>query len=273
MRKRIIAMLAAAALAAVPVCPQDIAAVQPGTRVRVTASSVRPEPWQGIVRSIDAEKLVLEPERSPSDAPPPGGAVLLAVIPRAAIETLEDLTVALDPGRVSRVRIRSSRGESIVGTLAGVDRESLTLVLAAAPDEVHRLRTIPRGEIASFEVSAGAKRGSAKGALIGGVIGLGVNLGFLALVLGSGNLGNAQHDTTGPNVVTTRAASASTSSGSEIGAVLFWTSPTLLGVLLGARIGGSGERWTPLAVPQPKLALRLAPASGHGVQAALSLSF
>jgi hypothetical protein len=272
MRKRIVAMLAAAALAAVPVWPQDIAAVQPGTRVRVTASSMRPEPWQGVVRSMDAEKLVLEPERSPSEAPPPGGAVLLAVIPRAAIEKLEDLTVALDPGRVSRVRIRSSRGESIVGTLAGVDRESLTLVLAAAPDEVHRLRTIPRGEITSFEVSAGAKRASAKGALIGGVIGLGVNLGLLALVLSSGNLGNAQHDSTGPNVVMARAAS-STSSGSEIGALLFWTSPTLLGILLGARIGGSGERWTPLAVPQPKLALRLAPASGRGVQAALSLSF
>ncbi len=270
MRERT-ALTLVAMLSAVPALCDESAAARVGTPVRVTAPSMRPEPFVGVVAVAGVTTLVLELEPEPGR---PATGRTLITIPRASIVRFEDLAVPIGPNGGARVRLRAVGGRSLVGTLAGVDRDSLTVLLDAGPDEAHRISTIPRAEIVGLDVPRASRGHSrAKGALIGGAIGLAVNVAAVAALVS--NIRDARHDTTGPIVVPAPAgARASADGAGEVGAWILLTSPTLLGIAIGAAVGGGGDPgWTPVAIPESKISLRLEPARGRGVRAGLTFAF
>jgi hypothetical protein len=78
----------------------------------------------------------------------------------------------------ARVRLEMASGQLVTGTVVGVEADSVRLVSHATAPGV----TVQRASIVAYEVSAGRERGrgAKRGALIGGVLGLGVLVASLS---------------------------------------------------------------------------------------------
>jgi hypothetical protein len=184
--------------------------------------------------------------------------------PSAAEEPTSDPTVPLVTPN-TRVRLEASGAERVIGTVVSLDHEILTLRLDLPGWQADELRRIRLPEITRLEIARSTGRQTRKGALIGGGVGLALDVTVIAL-LSAGT--NAREPAT-PTLV-----SATTASG-EGSVVVFFLTPIAVGAALGALIGSlfHGRRWEPAQLPTKRLGFTIAPTSQHGWTAALSFGF
>jgi hypothetical protein len=184
--------------------------------------------------------------------------------PSAAEEPTSDPTVPLVTPNM-RVRLEASGAERVMGTVVSLDHEILTLRLDQPGWQAAELRRIRLPEITQLEIARSTGRQTRKGALIGGGVGLALDVAVVAL-LSAGT--NAREPAT-PTLVSTTTASG------EGSVVVFFLTPIAVGAALGALIGSAirGQRWEPVPLAPKRVSFAIAPTSHHGWTAALSFEF
>jgi hypothetical protein len=277
MKRSISSLILAAAISldGLPALAAEPARVATGTRVHVEAPSVQDGSWTGVVVGMDEKVLVLRVENG-ANGPP-----LVQTIPISAIVRLDILgtghdaaseaSVVVSPSMRVRLEAPSFDPKPIVGTVVAVDDQTLTMRLDRSVGNQQALLYIPISEIARVGVSRRGRRSQAgKGALIGGVAGLALDVALFALISNGPGIRNAQQETTAERVAASPARGQVTAQGALILMV-----PVGIGALIGASLGSASnaERWEPAALPEKRVGFRITPTAGRGWKAAVSVAF
>ena len=158
----------------------------------------------------------------------PAAIVLLFAVPALAGEGPARAASTV-PAEGARVRLELAEdGRRIVGTLRRIEAGSLLLDVRGEDEPV----AVDRGAVARLSLSTGTRRQTAKGAVLGAVIGFGVTL--LALQAAPGLCPSCSEDSYW--TFTTRAS-------------LFIGAP--LGAAIGAAAASRTDVWTPAELPPP----------------------
>lgn len=153
-------------------------------------------------------------------------------------------TSALTPGARVRITVPSLRKHPLVGTLVGVEDDSLTVQFGGRQNR--KVQTVPRASITTLEVSRGRERHIGMGAMVGAMVGF---VGVGALVVASGG-----------------------SAGDDLAAAVMG-----VGAAVGAGLGAFGgammqtDRWQ--EVQPGSVQIGVGPTRGGGVEVQVRLAF